>query len=178
MLLEREAPSSPDTQQFGNLTAHEVDMLSLVATGRTSAEIGLSLSRRITHGTVKNILSASVFKKLGAPNITATVVCALKLNYFDYQSVQVRMTSLEGDTPQNTLTARQREILLLTARGLSGKQIARELKISKSTVKNHFNHRVKDDKYSGIYERLGIVSSQTAAVVRALQLGIFSLEEI
>ena len=78
----------------------------------------------------------------------------------------------------NNLTPRQKEILILTAKGLNERQVTRKLKLGKGTVKNHFNNRKSDNGYSGIYERMGIVSSQTAAVVRALQLGIITLDEI
>ena len=55
------------------------------------------------------------------------------------------------------LTAREREVLELLDRGLSNKEIARELCIQVSTVKNHVHH---------ILEKLG-VGRRSAAVARA-----------
>lgn len=64
------------------------------------------------------------------------------------------MTS--GEAP---LTARQREVLSLVARGLSNGEIARELVISERTVARHM---------SNIFTRLG-VSSRTAATAFAFE---------
>jgi DNA-binding NarL/FixJ family response regulator len=52
---------------------------------------------------------------------------------------------LAGDWPG--LTARQREIVAWAARGLSNKQIARQLGISPETVKTHLHH---------VFERAGV----------------------
>jgi DNA-binding CsgD family transcriptional regulator len=60
------------------------------------------------------------------------------------------------------LTAREREILQLTARGLSGKLIARSLSLSPSTVKTHFEN---------IYAKWG-VSDRASAVAKALREGL------
>ncbi|WP_372346914.1 response regulator [Streptomyces sp. KL116D] len=53
-----------------------------------------------------------------------------------------------------TLSAREREVLVLVARGTSNKEIARELFISEATVKTHLTH---------IYGKLG-VKDRAAAV--------------
>jgi DNA-binding NarL/FixJ family response regulator len=62
------------------------------------------------------------------------------------------------------LTAREKEILRLLARGQSNPQIARELVVSPGTVKNH----VRD-----IIAKLG-VSDRTQAAVRAMELGLLA----
>ena len=41
------------------------------------------------------------------------------------------------ETPAQTLTARQKVVALNVSRGLTNRQIARELSISEQTVKNH-----------------------------------------
>jgi len=56
-------------------------------------------------------------------------------------------------------TARQRQIMRLAARGLSNKQIGRELNISEGTVKTHLHQ---------IYDRLGI-RNRTALVAMMLR---------
>lgn len=66
------------------------------------------------------------------------------------------------------VTERERQVLMLAARGLSNKAIARELKLSVRTVQAHLNH---------IFNRLG-VSSRTEAAVFGLSHGWFRLEDI
>ncbi|WP_338700724.1 response regulator transcription factor [Streptomyces sp. Q6] len=61
-----------------------------------------------------------------------------------------------------TLSAREREVLVLVARGTSNKEIARELFISEATVKTHLTH---------IYGKLG-VKDRAAAVAVAYDRGI------
>jgi two-component system, NarL family, nitrate/nitrite response regulator NarL len=63
---------------------------------------------------------------------------------------------------QDLLSPREREILLLIARGDSNKLIARELDIAETTVKIHVQH---------ILRKLGL-SSRVQAAVYATQLGL------
>jgi DNA-binding NarL/FixJ family response regulator len=65
------------------------------------------------------------------------------------------------------LTAREIEVLGLVQQGLSNRQVAEELFISRGTVKRHVEN---------ITAKLG-VSDRTQAVVRALQLGILEFSE-
>jgi len=60
------------------------------------------------------------------------------------------------------LSAREREVLALVARGTSNKLIAKELFVSEATVKTHLTH---------VYEKLG-VADRAAAVATAYDLGI------
>jgi DNA-binding NarL/FixJ family response regulator len=62
-------------------------------------------------------------------------------------------------------TAREGEVLGLLARGLSNKQIARELGISEHTVKFHI---------SSLYAKLG-VGNRAEAVSRGARHGLISL---
>jgi two-component system, NarL family, nitrate/nitrite response regulator NarL len=66
----------------------------------------------------------------------------------------------EHDGPP--LTAREREILSLTAQGRSGPQIGRELYVSPATVKTHLKN---------IYEKLG-VTDRAAAVAEGIRRGL------
>jgi DNA-binding CsgD family transcriptional regulator len=61
-----------------------------------------------------------------------------------------------------TLSPRELDVLRLAAEGRSGPEIARELFVSPSTVKTHFEH---------IYEKLG-VGDRAGAVAYALRAGI------
>jgi DNA-binding NarL/FixJ family response regulator len=67
--------------------------------------------------------------------------------------------------PDETLTAREREVLELLSRGLPNKLIARRLQISEHTVKFHV---------SSIYAKLG-ASSRTDAVSRGVRRGFITL---
>ena len=66
------------------------------------------------------------------------------------------------------LTKREKQLLLLAARGLTAKESAEMLGISERTVSAHFMHT---------FEKLD-VSKRAQAVVRALKLGAITLEEI
>ncbi|MEU8712980.1 response regulator transcription factor [Streptomyces sp. NPDC048663] len=71
----------------------------------------------------------------------------------------VRTPAAPGNEP---LSAREREVLALVARGTSNREIARELFISEATVKTHLTH---------LYGKLG-VNDRAAAVATAYQRGI------
>ncbi|MGW4024556.1 response regulator [Streptomyces sp. NPDC005009] len=71
----------------------------------------------------------------------------------------VRTPRPSGDEP---LSAREREVLTLVARGTSNREIARELFISEATVKTHLTH---------LYAKLG-VKDRAAAVAVAYDRGI------
>lgn len=68
---------------------------------------------------------------------------------------------------EETLSARELEVLALVARGASNKEIARTLHLSEATVKSHLIH---------LFEKLG-VSDRTAAVTAALGRGLLHLEQ-
>ena len=67
----------------------------------------------------------------------------------------------------DTLTARERDVLQLAARGRTNKQIGAELAISDRTVQNHL---------ANIYAKLG-VTSRTEAVTAALQRELIRLND-
>jgi len=71
----------------------------------------------------------------------------------------VRAPRGPGEEP---LSAREREVLALVARGASNREIARDLFISEATVKTHLTH---------LYAKLG-VNDRAAAVARAYERGI------
>jgi ATP/maltotriose-dependent transcriptional regulator MalT len=71
----------------------------------------------------------------------------------------VRTPRSPGNEP---LSAREREVLALVARGTSNREIARELFISEATVKTHLTH---------LYAKLG-VKDRAAAVAVAYDRGI------
>ncbi len=67
----------------------------------------------------------------------------------------------------DNITAREREILILTVKGLSNKEIASHLNITIATVKNYFVE---------IFSKLN-VKSRTQAAIATLRAGIIDLNE-
>ena len=74
----------------------------------------------------------------------------------------------EGDFVPEPVSTREREVLLLAARGLSGKEIATQLFISERTVQTHL---------ASIYDKLG-AKNKTEAMLLSLKYGIVTLEEL
>jgi len=66
------------------------------------------------------------------------------------------------------LSAREREVFRLVARGLSNAQIGKELFIGETTVKTHVTH---------ILSKLGL-HDRVQAVVLAYQTGVFDADEL
>ena len=73
---------------------------------------------------------------------------------------------VESSTP--VIRPRERQILLLIARGLSNADIAAELYLSEGTIRNYA---------SALFNRIG-VQDRTQAAIAALRYGIISLDEI
>ncbi|MEU4086995.1 response regulator transcription factor [Streptomyces aureus] len=72
------------------------------------------------------------------------------------------VSAVRAPAPAESLSAREREVLVLVARGTSNREIARELFISEATVKTHLTH---------VYAKLG-VKDRAAAVATAYERGI------
>lgn len=68
---------------------------------------------------------------------------------------------------QEALTAREIEVIMLVARGLTNKEIANALYLSEATVKTHLLH---------VFAKLG-VDDRTEAVTVAARRGIVSIED-
>jgi len=82
-----------------------------------------------------------------------------------FSSTEDGATSKESS---QRLHQRQLEVLRLAARGLSNKEIARELAVSERTIQSHL---------SNIFEKLG-VNSRTEAVLRALKEGWITTDDL
>ncbi|MET8136299.1 response regulator transcription factor [Streptomyces sp. NPDC005251] len=77
-------------------------------------------------------------------------------------AVASRLVSAVRAPGNEPLSAREREVLALVAKGTSNREIARELFISEATVKTHLTH---------LYGKLG-VKDRAAAVATAYRRGI------
>lgn len=73
-----------------------------------------------------------------------------------------------GNMSPEPISAREREVLLLAAKGLSGKEIASKLFISERTVQTHL---------ASIYDKLG-ARNKTESMLLALKYGVVMLEEL
>jgi DNA-binding CsgD family transcriptional regulator len=73
---------------------------------------------------------------------------------------------MDGTRRRRGLTAREREVLTLLARGYTGEEVARQLQVSAETVRAHVRHSV-----TKLHAR-----TRLHAVVLALQRGEISLE--
>ncbi|GAB6280513.1 MAG: response regulator transcription factor [Thermovirga sp.] len=74
----------------------------------------------------------------------------------------------DEDEAFEALSAREREVLLYAAKGLSSKEIAAELIISERTVQTHL---------ASIYDKLG-ARNKIEAMLLALKYGVVALEEL
>lgn len=72
------------------------------------------------------------------------------------------VSAVRAPASAETLSAREREVLALVAKGTSNREIARELFISEATVKTHLTH---------VYAKLG-AKDRAAAVATAYERGI------
>jgi DNA-binding NarL/FixJ family response regulator len=81
-------------------------------------------------------------------------------------SVAARLVEAVAEPPParnaSDLTAREREVLVLIARGFANKRIAFELGVSEKTVKNHVSH---------VLAKLG-VADRTQAALHAVRAGL------
>ena len=84
----------------------------------------------------------------------------------DELSHKLAMRAMHPEASGPRLSERELDVLRLTARGLSSKEIAGSLLISQRTVEGHLNN---------IYSKLG-VNSRTEAVVHAASRGLINLE--
>jgi DNA-binding NarL/FixJ family response regulator len=105
-------------------------------------------------------IDAYVHKSSSVGELLATVLSLSRNPEGDNVVVSMPRGSLEriGDGHENALSDRELEVLVLVARGLSNRQVARELHISEATVKRHL---------ANIYEKIG-VGSRSDAVRTAL----------
>ncbi len=116
------------------LTLREKELLLLISSGWENEEIAGALG--ISRNTVKNI-NKGLFSKLGVDSRTVAAITALTDGLVDASELKIVYADQINCLKEDTLTVRKIEVLKLIARGLFNKEIARELNISKSTVRSH-----------------------------------------
>ena len=85
-----------------------------------------------------------------------------------YLDPEVASVMGEQDFIPEQLSVREREVLLLAAKGLSSKEVAKQLFISERTVQTHL---------ASIYDKLGS-RNKTEALLLALKYGVVTREEL
>ncbi len=103
----------------------------------------------------RDTLVGAIFAAARGETVLAPAVAGRLVN-------RLRAAPPEAPPARETLSAREAEVLTLAGRGLTNAQIGRELFVSEATVKTHLLRA---------YAKLG-VSSRTAAVTRAMELGV------
>ena len=105
--------------------------------------------------TPRDTLVGAIFAAARGETVLAPSVAGRLVN-------RLRAAPPEAPAARETLSARETEVLVLAGRGLTNAQIGRELFVSEATVKTHLLRA---------YAKLG-VSGRTAAVTRAMELGL------
>ncbi|MFE5730526.1 response regulator [Streptomyces sp. NPDC056528] len=101
-------------------------------------------------------LLAAVAAVAGGDHLFAPSVTRRLVEAFAHRVAPVEETVRAGTPALDALTGREREVLQLTGRGLSNRQIAGDLHISEATVKTHLNRAMG---------KLGLASRAQAVVV-------------
>ena len=107
-----------------------------------------------------------VLKTVSPKELTAAIATVSKGGL--YLDPEVASVMGERDFDPEQLSAREREVLLLAAKGLSSKEVASRLFISERTVQTHL---------ASIYDKLGS-KNKTEALLLALKYGVVTLEEL
>jgi DNA-binding NarL/FixJ family response regulator len=128
----------------------------ILTTYETDADIVKALEAGATGYLLKDTSSEDLFRAIRAAAAGESALAP---------AVASHLVRRMHHSEEETLSAREIEVLELVARGTSNKEIAKELWISETTVKSHLLHT---------FEKLG-VSDRTAAVTEAIRRKIIDL---
>ena len=155
-------PSNP------HLTEQECRLLILSCRGMSNREIAEQVA--LAESTVKKLLHRAV-RKLDASNKFQAVTICLRqgiINLFDIYPVETLINCLVPPVPKKIiLTQRERLILILTAQGLSNREIAERMNTSVIAVKMCF---------SNIFNKLGACNRWKAVWLAMWQGFLYNLE--
>ncbi len=158
VLLDLRMPNMDGVSAISRLRARHPDCQVLVLTTYdTDSEIVRAVEAGATGYLLKDVPREEFFRAVRA---TAKGEAVLS------PPVAARLLGRLRTYNEENLSTRELEVLSLVAKGLSNKQIGRQLKISEATVKTHLLHA---------FEKLG-VQDRTAAVTVALERGVLRLE--
>ena len=107
-----------------------------------------------------------VLKTVSPKELTAAIATVARGGL--YLDPEVASVMGERDFDPEQLSTREREVLVLAAKGLSSKEVAAKLFISERTVQTHL---------ASIYDKLGS-KNKTEALLLALKYGVVTLEEL
>ncbi|MDR3231319.1 MAG: response regulator transcription factor [Synergistaceae bacterium] len=107
-----------------------------------------------------------VLKTVTPKELTAAIATVARGGL--YLDPEVASVMGERDFDPEQLSTREREVLVLAAKGLSSKEVASRLFISERTVQTHL---------ASIYDKLGS-KNKTEALLLALKYGVVTLEEL
>jgi DNA-binding NarL/FixJ family response regulator len=107
-----------------------------------------------------------ILKTVSPKELTAAIATVARGGLYLDPEVASVMGEREFDPEQ--LSVREREVLVLAAKGLSSKEVAAKLFISERTVQTHL---------ASIYDKLGS-KNKTEALLLALKYGVVTLEEL
>ena len=107
-----------------------------------------------------------VLKTVSPKELTAAIATVARGGL--YLDPEVASLMGEKDFDPEQLSTREREVLVLAAKGLSSKEVAGRLFISERTVQTHL---------ASIYDKLGS-KNKTEALLLALKYGVVTLEEL
>ena len=158
VLMDLRMPEMDGVTAIGHIKDQHPEVQVLVL---TTYESDADILRAIETGATGYLLKDAPREELfGAIRVAAEGKSPLA------PAVASRLMQRMRGSAEESLSAREIEVLELVAQGTSNKEIAKRLWISETTVKSHMLH---------IFEKLG-VTDRTAAVTEALRRGILRLE--
>jgi len=171
-LIERNKPDVVITEIDGDLNTAEEALFRLRSASPNSRIVVLTMIDNLHYLKALSRLGidAYVHKSSSTEELLATIGTLSVEPDGNKVVVSMPRTLLErlSEVPAETLSARETEIVVLAARGLSNSQIARELQLSVATVKRHL---------ANVYAKIG-VGSRSEAVRVALVEQWIGLTEI
>ena len=103
-----------------------------------------------------------IVKPFVLPNLLARIEAVLRRSKTTQNKSQKSNVTINQINQFNSLTRREKDVLLLVAQGENNKSIAEKLVVSEITVKSHLNN---------IFKKLN-VSNRTQAVLLAMQMNL------